>query len=614
MTPHRVGKILSNMFPRQFRSLLIYGAAVPLLIAAGIVWSHPQQVPAGGGAPVPQPPVRIQAPPIQEVQPPEPTTEQAVNLTVRVIDGATGQGLSGAMVELARLVSPPTVRGDASNSNDRRRWTYKRTSDTQGIVQFTNVMPDRYTMSSPQLMGYASSRPNDTAGAQGTAGNYNFSPGAKPAPVLFRMWKASFVDGIVEDGEGRGLAGATVQVLEEGWTGGLRILSLAQSVQADKTGKFVLEAVLPGTYYLRAIPPSTLVQEQLKASAKPNAKSSAFVDTLFPRAIYFENAAPLRIDAGVNVFGLRIEMQRSPYYSLSGRVFGIPEGRFSGLVLIRRVSFDSPFPFIWASPYAGSISVQLDKDGRFTAANVPPGPYWAGYTPAGEVRGGSQFVIQDRDIDDFQFEVTRGATFSGKLVYEDGSPVTPVPRNRMGVFLSNMGVYERGISTSSAAGDFIATGLPVGTWRLEFLDPLVIRSVQVGARTFGGGQFELGADAQPATITISRAGAALRGSVELHEQAKQFPRGMVTLTPFPFLPADYPKRQILQGSTSFAFEHLEAGRYRICAWVEEGAQVGALLGNPRHEQRFNAGCETVVLSRDEAKQVRLRQMSASEFQ
>ncbi len=493
-------------------------------------------------------------------------------------------------------------------------WTYKRTSDTRGVVQFSNVMPDRYSMSTPRLMGYAASKPTDPAGPQATSGSYNFTPGAKPDPVLFRMWKASFVDGVIEDGDGKAVGGVTVQILEEGWTGGVRVLSLAQSVQTDATGKFVLETVLPGTYYLRAIPPSGIVQQQLKASTKPNVKPTAFVDTLFPHAIYFENAAPLRIDAGVNAFGLRIEMQQSPYYSMSGRVFGIPEGRPSGLVLIRRVSFDSPFPFVWASPYAGSISVSLDKDGRFTAANVPPGPYWAGYTPAGDVRGGAQFVIQDRDIADFQFEVTRGATFSGKLVYEDGNAVNPIPRNRMGVFLPNMGVYERNLFGSGANGNFDAAGLPVGTWRLEFLEPLVIRSIQIGARIFDGGQFELEADAQPAVITISRAGAAIRGSVELHEQAKQFPRGMVSLTPFPFLPADYPQRQLLQGNTSFAFEHLEAGRYRVCAWVEEGAQVGALLGNPHHEQRFNAGCETVVLSRDEIKQVRLRQMSAVDFQ
>jgi len=596
-------------------------AVSALVIAAGFAWSQAQQ---GTTTPAPVPVQqqalpRIPAPPtpssIQDIDPPEPAAGQGVNFTVRIIDGSTGQGLSGVAVELTRLVVQAAQRGaPGANPPDRRRWTYKKMSDTQGVVQFSNVMPERYNMSPPRLMGYAAAKPNDAGGPQIISGNYTFTPGDKPAPVLLRMWKASFLDGIVEDGNGKPIERATVQIVEEGWTGGVQILSLAQSVQTDATGKFVLEAILPGTYYLRAIPPAGLVQQQLKASTKPNVKPTAFVDTLFPRAMYFENAAPLHIDAGVNVFGLRIEMQQSPYYSLSGRVFGIPEGRSSGLVLIRRVSFDSPFPFIWASPYAGSISVSIDKDGRFSAPNVPPAPYWAGYTPAGEVRGGAQFVIQDREVDDFQFEVSRGATFSGKVVYDDGSPVATIPRNRMGVFLSNMGVYERGISPSSPNGDFVADGLPVGTWRLEFQEPLVIRSVQVGARTFDGGQFELEADSQPAVITISRAGATIRGSVELHELAKQFPRGMVTLTPFPFLPADYPKRQLLQGSTSFNFDHLEAGRYRVCAWVEEGAQVGALLGNPRYEQRFNANCETVVLAKDEIKQVQLRQITAIDFQ
>jgi protocatechuate 3,4-dioxygenase beta subunit len=602
------------MVPKQF-ALVFISAGVSVLAATGYSRSQPQQIPTPPAIISAQQPTRPQPPNLQEVDPPEPASKEGVNFSVRVIDGSTGQGLSGAEVELGRVVAAGVpVRGDVSNSVDRRHWVYKRSSDSQGVVQFTNVMPDRYNLSPPRLMGYAGSKPTDVAGPQLTPTNFNFTPGAKPDPVLFRMWKASFVDGFVEDGDGKAIPGTTVQILEEGWTGGLRILSLAQSVPTDATGKFVLEAVLPGTYYLRAIPPASLVQQQLKAPTKPNVKGSAFVDTLFPRAIYFENAAPLRIAAGVNVFGLHIEMQQSPYYSLSGRVSGVPEGIPNGLVLIRRVSFDSPFPFIWASPYAGGINIRLDKDGGFTAPNVPPGPYWAGYTPAGEVRGGAQFLIQDRDVDDFQFEVTKGVMLSGKLVYEDGSPVTAIPRNRMGVFLSNMGVYERNLFGPARSGDFIAGGLPVGTWRLDFLDPVVVRSVQVGARVFDGGKFELEADSQPVVITISRAGATIAGSVELQEQAKQFPRGMVTLTPFPFQPADYPKRQLLEGKTSFKFEHLEAGRYRVCAWVEEGAQVGALLGNPRHEQRFNAGCETVVVSRDETKQLQLRQMSTVDFQ
>jgi hypothetical protein len=114
-------------------------------------------------------------------------------------------------------------------------------------------------------------------------------------------------------------------------------------------------------------------------------------------------------------------------------------------------------------------------------------------------------------------------------------------------------------------------------------------------------------------ITLSRAGAAILGSVELHEQAKAYVRGMVTISPLPLRPTDTPKRKTLDGNASFQVEHLESGRYRVCAWLEEGAEVKALLGNPRYEEKFNAACETVVLSANERKQVSLKQISAPEF-
>jgi hypothetical protein len=371
-----------------------------------------------------------------------------------------------------------------------------------------------------------------------------------------------------------------------------------------------MSAVLPGTYYLRAIPPPALVQQQLKG-----ADHTAFVDTLYPKAMYFEESSALAIIPGVNVFGLRVEMQKSKYYSLSGRVFGIPPERqgVSGLVLMRRVSFDSPFPFIWASPYAGALNVRLSADGSFTAPDVPPGPYWAGYTPAGDVRGGTQFLIEDRNIDDFKFDVTQGATLSGKVVWEDGSPMTGIPQNQMGVFLPNMGVYKRDLGGFGQNSAFNETGLPVGTWRLDFSGPVVVRKILIGGRTYEGGQFDLDVGAGPAVITLSRAGAAIQGSVELHEQAKAYVRGMVTIAPLPLRPTDTPKRKILDVNGSFAVEHLEAGRYRVCAWLEEGAEVNALLGNPRYEEKFNSACETVVLAADERKQVRLKQISAPEF-
>jgi hypothetical protein len=60
-------------------------------------------------------------------------------------------------------------------------------------------------------------------------------------------------------------------------------------------------------------------------------------------------------------------------------------------------------------------------------------------------------------------------------------------------------------------------------------------------------------------------------------------------------------------------DHLEAGRYRICAWLEEGSDVDRFLGNPQYEQRLSTSCEAINVAADERRAVQLKQISVVDF-
>jgi hypothetical protein len=585
------------MRPRHVR----FSAFPPLvflaLILAGLLAAAPlQQQPA-------PPLVRAPAgPQIQEIQPPDPAQGEGVDLSILLINGATGQPLIGAVIELKRnpIINSPQI------ASDRRRWKYSRNTDGQGAAKIANIVPDRYTIT-PDLEGYTV--------AKGTPDSITLAPRAKPAPMMVRMWQSSAVEGTVQDHNENPVPDTVVEILEENWTAGLRTLDRTQSVRTDKDGKFAFPAVLPGTYYLRARPATAVVQQQLKESDKAAEKADgqlAFADTLYPAALFLEQSQPISLVGGQNLLGLRLEMQKSKYYAVRGHVFGIPPEAqpMAGLVLMRRVGFDSPFPFVWKSPYDGAFSLRIDEDGTFTSPSLPPGPYWAGYTPAGVVRGGAQFEIIDRDVEDFKIEVVKGATFSGKVVYEDGSPVEPRVF-QLSVFVPNMGIYERGF-TVDKDGNFLSPGMPTGTWHIESPNS-VVRKIDMDARSFQGNKFDLNAYSGPAVITLSRSGAGIQGSVDLHDRGRSYPRGMVTITPIPQHPTDIPARKYLNGGTSFTVDHLDAGRYRVCGWLEEGAEVNNLLGNPLYEQKMASLCETVLVSQDEHKSIRLKQISAADL-
>jgi protocatechuate 3,4-dioxygenase beta subunit len=572
-----------------------------------VIWSGLPLAAQQQPAPTPRP---AQAG-FQQIDPPEPQEGQGIELAVRVLDAATGDGVPDVLVELKR----EPVINSAQGAADRRRWSYSGRTDVHGQSTVSKMLADRYSIDAT-LKGYAL--------AAGTDKTLVITPGAKPSPLTLRMWKASVVEGVVEDHEGRPVADAGVEILLEEWTGGMRTLALAQAaVPTDKAGKFLFPAVLPGTYYLRATANQGLVQQQLKDSDKLQAtekdpapeKHVAFVNTIYPAATELDSAAPLTIYPGIDQHGVRIEMQKRKYYSFSGRVTGAPSDQRGALGLFYLVDSVSIAPFIASNPYSGDIVVQLAPDGTFSTPSVPPGPYYAGYMPAGQVRGGAPFQVVDRDVTDFRAEVSEGLTFHGKAVYEDGTAASPM-MGHMGTSQGALGVYgvylrDFGLNQK---GEFSSPGLPEGTYRLEFPNgSVVVRKIELDGRTFPGGTFELRRGGGEAVITLSRDGGTISGSVDLDERDRSYPRGVVTITPEPQRTIDNSRQKRLDGSESFVVDHLETGRYRVCAWLEEGSEIRRVLGNPRFEQRLGGSCKTVNLDKDEKAQVELKQISVTDF-
>jgi hypothetical protein len=482
-------------------------------------------------------------------------------------------------------------------------------TDAGGQATIPNIVPDQYRIDA-ELEGRVL--------AAGAVRSLTLTAKTKPSPVIFLMFKGASLSGVVEDNERRPVAGAMVELLEEGWAVGMRGLFYAQpSIATDADGKFVFPAVLPGTYYLRTRPNPALIQQQLRESdsaEQPEARHVAFVNTLYPGTPFFENATPLTVREGADQRDVRIQIQKQKYFSIAGKVSNIPPSvRGATLVLSQIISVDSTLPIIANDPYDGSKRAQVNPDGTFSfSEGLPPGEYWAGFAPAGEARGGVVFHLSTQNLTDMKIDLSKGLTFSGKIVYEDGKPATGLMAS-MDTFWLRRVIYNR-VIRSDAKGEFSTAGLMEGTFRVEFPDSsLMIRKIESAGRSYEGGEFVFGPGATSATITVSRAGATLTGNVELDTRASEYPRGLVTLEHEPIHPADKVKRARLDGKTSFKFEHLEAGAYRVCAWLEEGTEVTAVLGNPNIQERLSARCRSVALKADESRQVELKQIVASQL-
>jgi hypothetical protein len=411
-----------------------------------------------------------------------------------------------------------------------------------------------------------------------------------------------------------------VELLEERWTAGQRTLArIQESAPSRADGTYRIEGVLPGSYYLRAKINPNVVQQQLRDSDKltdPAERHIAYVNSLYPGVQFLEQATPILVYPGANQQGVRIEIQKSKYYLVHGSVDNLSkEVPTPGLIFIRTVSFDSRFPFIADQPYDESLRTNIAPDGAFSyEIGVPPGQYWMGYTPGGQANrfGGMDVRVIDKDVE-LKTELWSGFPFEGKMVYEDGTPATGITTS-LRTFWDRRSIREDSFATNRE-GKFNQPLYSDGTFRIEFpSNRVAIQKIEKDGRTFTGPEFQIISQGGPATITVTRKGASISGSVQLHETTKAYPRGMETLSLEPANPLDNPKRKRLDGTTTFAFEHLAAGRYRLCAWTEEGTEINRVLGNPYYDQRLAALCRSVEVKIDETKTTDLKQISALEIQ
>ena len=572
---------------RYFRVVLAcLGVVLPVVLASPSAIGQQQL-----------PPNVLQTTPVQVIDPPVPASGEGIEFTVRALDASTGEPVMRVAIALNRPASP----------SDRRAWTYRSVTDATGQAAFRDVVAERYILDA-RLEGRTL--------VAGSVQNVTLARGVKASPVILRMHKSSTIEGSVEDRDGKPVASAVVELLEEQWTAGQRTLArIKTSLPTKSDGKFVLDAVLPGPYYLRARPNPGTINSQLEETDKlptPADRHIAYVNTLYPSSMFLETAESLLIAEGVNRPDVIITLQKSKYLTVRGRVNNLsPDVPSPGLIFIRTVGSDSRFPFIADQPYDDALPTRIRPDGTFTfERGLPPGQYWAGYTPGGmgDRFGGMEFHVEDREVE-LITDLWHSIALEGKAVYEDGSPAHL--RGTLRTFWGRRSIRSDSLSTR-ADGTFTRALYADGVFRLDLDGNVTIKKIEKDGRVFNGPEFEVPPQGGPAVITVTREGARISGTVELHTTTKTYPRGMVTLSLDPLNPLDNPRRQRLDATDTFKFEHLAAGRYRVCAWVEEGTEINRVLNNPAYDGELGTLCQSVDVRLGDAKTIKVKQISAVE--
>jgi len=249
--------------------------------------------------------------------------------------------------------------------------------------------------------------------------------------VTIRLTRTGAIVGRVTDESGDPVVRAQVRALRRDASSGRGRLSMTASASTDDLGHFRLFDLQPGEYYVSAEVMSSM-SSVMQPTSPESAAKVGFAPTYYAGSASLDAARSVKVRSGEDTGGVEFALVRAPLGTVSGMAFdsqGNPlvsaAGGGASVQLTPRGDF-----------YGMSRGGTVQKDGRFTIGNVPPGDY---YVSANLFRGPGRdayreggFVPVSVNGDDVTVDVrtNTGATMSGTVVFE-GQP----PAGRTGVML-----------------------------------------------------------------------------------------------------------------------------------------------------------------------------------
>ena len=384
-------------------------ARTPGALAVGILLllctapaAQTPSIPQGATQPGPPAP-RMQMPPRDGAAAEVPTG--TARIRGRVVAADTGAPLRRAVVRL----SAAELRVNRS-----------ATTDAEGRYDFAELPAGRYNLSVSRS-GYVSlsfgqqrpfeqGRPLDLGSAQ------------EADKIDFALPRGGVIAGRVTDELGEPLAGVRVQAMRYQYLpNGRRQLTPVGmggffGPVSNDLGEFRLYSLMPGTYVVSATPADIAMMAGPSSPASTGSQDDGHGITYYPGTINVDEAQSITV-------GLA-EVANASFALVPQRMT-----RVSGIV---RTSLGKPFAAnlsLRTQSGGGGMSMRglamAGADGRFSAANVPPGEHYIEVSsgPGGDESASVPITAGGQDIVDLIITTSPGVTISGHVVLEGGAPV-----------------------------------------------------------------------------------------------------------------------------------------------------------------------------------------------
>jgi beta-lactamase regulating signal transducer with metallopeptidase domain len=401
----------------------------------------------------------------------------------RIVDAQSGRPVANASVEIV---------GPADTAESR--------SDDDGRFETRPIKAGTFTVSA-RAKGYVTGWYGPLESPFGAP--IDVRPGRVSSGIDIKMYAAGAINGRVVDAQGKGLQGVEI-VLEPTEQSNVprREASFAQTTA---NGVYRVTAAA-GDYYVRAY-----VGEPLRTAK--GERAPVFVNTFYPGVRAKEEAQPLRVDGGLDLYDIDFTLSTGALVRVGGRIVDPSGDSVSGL----RVHF--------MNHAAGPPTVQanfasVDAEGRFEMRNLVPGPYMiAVQDPRRTSRwvGAMKSLTIDTDIDDLELRAATGAHVSGRIVRDPASTRDlDFAEVRVGFEkrLTDSGFMTAGGTTIEADGTF-ETEAPGGLVSIDVTSPAgwTVKSVHLDRVDVDGQTVDMSGGTRQLQIVLTEQITSVTGVV-----------------------------------------------------------------------------------------------------
>ena len=386
----------------------------------------------------------------------------------RVVDGTTGAPLARARV---RIQSGPAA--------PRKEIL----TDATGAFSFSGLSPGAYTLAIEKVP-YLPARFPDSGRSLRTM--RLMVQDADSVDITVPLQRFGAIAGRVVDAHGDPVENARVTAL---WLPPSGRPLIRSSAQTNDLGEFRVGKLAAGRYLIQLRP------EMQSSGGPPEMSDTPIrqpVPAYYPNAHSISDAQPVSVNSGETVQGIVLSLgEGSPTLVTGSVVSSDGQGMSSGNVHARFAGIDA------LSSIDGYGSAGIQQDGTFRL-QLPPGEYILEATifprtaggqpgrPGQQLFGSARVSLNGSPRESLNIVVGRGATASGRIVFE-GAPPPPIPpKGVLRVPLINPGGPGCRAASVTVAADwtFKAEGLG-GTCSAAtqaFLDRWVLKAVMFQGR------------------------------------------------------------------------------------------------------------------------------------